>query len=121
MESRIPACHRVPTPVTESRIPARSPESWRCGVQGGIDRGWFRFPRSTKDGKPHLPSILAIAADIASAMTYLHDAGIVHGDLCGGNILLTSGEGERAGALGFVAKVRQDLGKGLGRRSLIRS
>jgi hypothetical protein len=41
-------------------------------VQGGIDRGWFRHPRSTKDGKPHLPSILAIAADIASAMTYLH-------------------------------------------------
>ena len=43
--------------------------------QGGIDRGWFRHPRSTKDGKPHLPSILAIAADITSAMAYLHAVG----------------------------------------------
>jgi len=41
-------------------------------MQGGIDRGWFRAPRSTKDGKPHLPSILAIASDIVSAMAYLH-------------------------------------------------
>jgi len=41
-------------------------------LQGGIDRGWFRAPRSTKDGKPHLPSILAIASDIVSAMAYLH-------------------------------------------------
>ena len=48
------------------------PDPWSVIPQGGIDRGWFRSPRSTKDGKPHLPSILSIAADIASAMTYLH-------------------------------------------------
>lgn len=36
-------------------------------------------------------------------MTYLHSAGIVHGDLCGGNILLTTDDS--AGPLGLTAKV----------------
>lgn len=74
-------------------------------LQGAIDRGWFRTPRAVKDGKPHLPSILAIASDVSSAMAYLHEAGIVHGDLCGGNILLASDDYDGPGALGFVAKV----------------
>ena len=74
-------------------------------MQGAIDRGWFRRPRSVKDGLPHLPSILAIASDVASAMAYLHAAGIVHGDLCGSNILLATDDYDGPGALGFAAKV----------------
>jgi serine/threonine protein kinase len=34
--------------------------------------------------------VLAVAAEIAAGMSYLHARGIVHGDLTGANILLTS-------------------------------
>ena len=40
-------------------------------------------------------------------MAYLHGAGIVHGDLCGGNILLASTSNAAPDALGFTAKVRR--------------
>ncbi len=42
-----------------------------------------------------------MARDICSAMAYLHGEGIVHGDLAGGNVLLTSA----ATPHGFCAKV----------------
>ena len=60
------------TMLAVTTVEGRLPERMALRAQGGIDRGWFRHPRSTKDGKAHLPSILSIAADIASAMTYLH-------------------------------------------------
>ena len=46
--------------------------------------------------------VLAVAAEIASAMAYLHSRNIVHGDLCGSNVMLTTDKGKPAG---FTAKV----------------
>lgn len=43
----------------------------------------------------------AVARDVCSAMEYLHKEGIVHGDLAGGNVLLTSAPTPH----GFCAKV----------------
>ena len=41
-------------------------------------------------GPPNVPAVLAAAEQLASAMSYLHSKDIIHGDLCGGNILLTA-------------------------------
>lgn len=43
------------------------------------------------------------AREIASALTYLHQLDILHGDLSGGNILLASSNKDPRG---FVAKAR---------------
>ena len=71
-------------------------------LQGGIDRGWFRMKRAVKDGPPNLGTILAIAQQIAGGMSYLHSRGIIHGDLAGGNVLLTT---DPDAPHGFCAKV----------------
>ncbi|KAG2499268.1 hypothetical protein HYH03_002846 [Edaphochlamys debaryana] len=44
--------------------------------------------RFTCDGRPDLPIILALALDICRGMAYLHERGIVHGDLKAENVLL---------------------------------
>lgn len=61
------------------------------GPQSGIERGWFQAEKtSVGRGRPSLPVLLHIASMLADAMAYLHDRDIIHGDLCGGNVLLTS-------------------------------
>lgn len=72
-------------------------------AQTAIDKGWFRAARTTADARPQLSTILAVAADIAGALAYLHAAGVVHGDLAGGNVLL---QACLANPHGFCAKVR---------------
>jgi serine/threonine protein kinase len=52
-------------------------------AQDAIDKGWFR-EQPTIDAPPSLRIILETAQQIASAMTYLHAKGIIHGDLTGG-------------------------------------
>jgi serine/threonine protein kinase len=51
---------------------------------------------------PNIPAILATAREVASAMAYLHSKQMLHGDLTGNNVLLTSAPSE---ARGFTAKV----------------
>jgi serine/threonine protein kinase len=79
--------------------------------QSGIERGYF-------SSRPHLQScvraeaaqhntanldvVLAVAAQIASAMAYLHSRNVVHGDLCGSNVMLTTDKSKPAG---FTSKV----------------
>jgi serine/threonine protein kinase len=46
----------------------------------------------------------AAALEIASALAYLHDLNILHGDLAGGNILLTSSNKDQRR---FTCKVRR--------------
>jgi len=65
-----------------------------------IERGWFRETRSLSAG-PDLGAVLETAMEIASALQYLHEQGVQHGDLSGNNVLLTSHPGER----GFTALV----------------
>ena len=59
-------------------------------TQNGIDRGWFQAEKATHGrGRPALPVLLHTARTIAAGMAYLHSRDIIHGDLCGGNVLLT--------------------------------
>lgn len=53
-------------------------------------KGWFRSSRNPTTSQPDLRTIAMTALEIASAMTLLHSHNIVHGDLSGGNVMLTS-------------------------------
>ncbi|KAK9915620.1 hypothetical protein WJX75_001643 [Coccomyxa subellipsoidea] len=73
-------------------------------LQEAVDKGWMREERSltSVDGVPCLATILAVALEIAQGMSFLHERNVVHGDLTGGNVLLTSSEEQPHG---FTAKV----------------
>lgn len=63
-------------------------------------QGLFQLPG--KRG-PHLAAILATAREVAAAMSYLHHHNVLHGDLTGNNVLLTTSLSDPRG---FTAKVR---------------
>ena len=67
-----------------------------------IERGAFLTQPSAQYGQPNLIAVLQTLQEIAAAMHYLHSHGIVHGDLTGGNVLLTSSDKD---ARGFSSKV----------------
>lgn len=67
-----------------------------------IERGIFLTQSSTHFGQPNLIAVLQTLQEIAAAMEYLHSHHVVHGDLTGGNVLLTSSDKD---ARGFTAKV----------------
>lgn len=67
-----------------------------------IERGAFLTQPSAQYGQPNLIAVLQTLQEIAAALHYLHSHGIVHGDLTGGNVLLTSSDKD---ARGFSAKV----------------
>lgn len=67
-----------------------------------IERGAFLTQPAVQYGQPNLIAVLQTLQEIAAAMHYLHGHDIVHGDLTGGNVLLTSSEKD---ARGFSAKV----------------
>lgn len=67
-----------------------------------IERGAFLTQPSAQYGQPNLIAVLQTLQEIAAAMHYLHGHDIVHGDLTGGNVLLTSFDKD---ARGFTAKV----------------
>ena len=51
-----------------------------CGkgsLSDALQRGWIR----DADNKIDIPAMLALAREIASAMTYIHALDIIHGDL----------------------------------------
>lgn len=55
-----------------------------------IDKGYFRTSISFYEGGPELGLILDAACQIAAGLSDLHHHGIVHADLNGNNILVTS-------------------------------
>ena len=57
-------------------------------VQDAVERGWLRESRS-RHGHINTLAVLATAAEIASGMAVLHQAGIIHGDLSAFNIMLS--------------------------------
>lgn len=72
-------------------------------LQDAVDRGWLREGPA---GPVSTLKLLATAAEIAAGMLHLHSQGIVHGDLSGFNVLLSSADPSAAvGQRGFVAKV----------------
>jgi len=74
-------------------------------AQDAVAKHWFRKGREP-DGELDVEAVLAVAAEIAAGMTYLHARGIVHGDLTGANILLTSNAVRPAGLEHWTAMVR---------------
>lgn len=67
-----------------------------------IENGMFLIKPNDQRGQPNLIFILQTLQEISSAMEYLHSHDIVHGDLTGGNVLLTSSDKD---GRGFTAKV----------------
>lgn len=57
-------------------------------LYNAIDKGWLRQALSLTAG-PSLSAVLNTAFEIATAMEYLHEQGILHGDLNGNNVLLS--------------------------------
>lgn len=71
-----------------------------------MDRGWLRSGASCLSSMPRMDAVVGTAAEMASALSFLHARGIVHGDLSAWNVLLcTSGSSAAVGNRGFVAKV----------------
>lgn len=48
-----------------------------------IDRGHFCADRADVDKGPNMAAVLATAAEMASALSFLHASNVVHGDLSG--------------------------------------
>jgi hypothetical protein len=67
-----------------------------------IERGAFLTQPSAQHGQPNLISVLQTLQEVAAAMHYLHNHDILHGDLTGGNVLLTAADKD---SRGFSAKV----------------
>ena len=67
-------------------------------MQEASEKGWFRV-----DGVIQLPSILAVAHDIAQGLAFLHKLDVAHGDLTGGNVLLAKDETTKTGLVAKVA------------------
>lgn len=89
----------------EAHNPVVEMETWavmefcnRGTLQAGVDKGYFRQDRACKPpSPPNVAAVLATALQLASALTYLHDQDVIHGDLAGGNILLTSDDSQPHG------------------------
>jgi hypothetical protein len=67
-----------------------------------IERGVFITQPAVRYGQPDLVAVLQTLQEMAAAMHYLHSHGVVHGDLTGGNVLLTASDKD---ARGFTAKI----------------
>lgn len=67
-----------------------------------IENGQFLIKSNDQHAQPNLIFILQTLQEISAAMEYLHSHDIVHGDLTGGNVLLTSSDKD---GRGFTAKV----------------
>jgi serine/threonine protein kinase len=67
-----------------------------------IERGAFLTQPSSQYGQPNLISVLQTLQEIAAALQYLHRNDVLHGDLTGGNVLLTASDKDTRS---FTAKV----------------
>ncbi|CAK0843031.1 unnamed protein product [Prorocentrum cordatum] len=70
-------------------------------LHDAAERGWLRVKRKIT-APPDMATVLPTLRDIADAMAYVHDKSIIHADLNGRNVLLTSSASDPRG---FVAKV----------------
>ena len=47
-------------------------------LMDALHRGWLQLPT----GKPDVAAVVAVAQEVASAINYLHQRDIIHGDIC---------------------------------------
>ena len=71
-----------------------------------MDRGWLLDEASHFSGVLGLNRLLLTALELAKALAYLHRLDIMHGDLTGGNVMLTSAPITEDDPRGFTVKVR---------------
>jgi hypothetical protein len=64
-----------------------------------LDRGWLKH---SPTGTPNMEFILRTCLDITGALAYMHSHSLVHGDLTGNNVLLTTNHDD---SRGFIARV----------------
>ncbi|GBF95008.1 hypothetical protein Rsub_07509 [Raphidocelis subcapitata] len=74
----------------------------RGTLADAVVKGWLRTSRDPTDGATDLRLVATTALEIAGAMAHLHSHGVMHGDLCGGNVMLAS---RPSLGPGFAAKV----------------
>lgn len=67
-----------------------------------VVKGWFRTDRDPTISATDLRRVAVAALEVAGALAYLHARGVLHGDLCGGNVLLQS---PPTGSPGFTVKI----------------
>jgi serine/threonine protein kinase len=102
------AARRATAPEGSGR-PAPTYEVWlvsefcnRGPLLTAVERGAFLTTPSVRAGQPNLIAVLQTLQEVAAAMQYLHAHDIIHGDLTGGNVLLTASDKD---SRGFTAKV----------------
>ncbi len=78
-----------------------NPSRPECESQDAIERGWFRKNLSLS-GEPDMLAIITTAQEVVSALAYMHERDIIHGDVRGANIMLCS---STANLRGFTAQV----------------
>ncbi|KAG2452936.1 hypothetical protein HYH02_002274 [Chlamydomonas schloesseri] len=97
----------------------------RGSLQDALDRGALKLRKPSGEmGETHLPMMVATACEVASALQYLHDRGIVHGDLTAWNVMLCTAADPAADRSGrnFTAKVADfGLSRNLDVRSKIKT
>lgn len=76
-----------------------------CSFQDAVDRGWLLDEASHFSGVLGLTRLLLTGLELAKAMAYLHRLDILHGDLTGGNVMLTSAPVTKDDPRGFTVKV----------------
>ena len=74
--------------------------------QDAVDRGWLLDEASHFSGVLGLNRLLLTALELAKALAYLHRLDILHGDLTGGNVMLTSTPATANDPRGFTVKVQ---------------
>lgn len=74
--------------------------------QDAVDRGWLLDEASHFSGVLGLNRLLLTGLELAKALAYLHRLDILHGDLTGGNVMLTSAPVTKDDPRGFTVKVK---------------
>ena len=92
--------------VYELRLLPCPPTAALCPVQDAVDRGWLLDEASHFSGVLGLNRLLLTGLELAKALAYLHRLDILHGDLTGGNVMLTSAPVTKHDPRGFTVKVK---------------
>lgn len=69
----------------------------RGTLQRALEDGLFSFEDQAGNRRPNMKAVLVAAKQLAAAMAYMHERGVIHGDLSRANILLMDSEDSPSG------------------------